>query len=144
MTGPKPSPPRWFTLAAVASLLWGLAGAYACYSQLSLTPAQLAVMPAAQRDAFTAMPVFARAAYVAATAGGLAGAVLLLLRRRQAAAAFVLSLAGVVVQFGWVFLVFGGVQRLGPSALAFPGFILSASVAEIWLCGLAARRGWLT
>ncbi len=69
--------------------------------------------------------------------------ILLLLRRRQAALGFVLSLLGISVQFGWVFLVFGGVRKLGPSALAFPGFIFTACAVEIWFCGFAARRGWL-
>jgi hypothetical protein len=136
-------PPVWFAVAVGAAILWSLAGAYACYSQLSLTPAQLAALPAAQAEAFTAMPLTIRGAYVLATGAGLIGATLLATRRRWAGIAFVASLAGVIVQFGWVFGPYQGVAKLGPAALGFPAFIVLIGLLEIWFAHLARKRGWL-
>ena len=143
MTEANIRPPLGFMAAAGLAILWALAGVYACYTQLTLSADQLAALPTAQREAFTAMPQAIRLAYVVAVTGGSVGAVLLILRRRQARIAFIVSLIGVVVQFGWVFGVFHGVARLGPSALAFPAFIVAATVGEIWLAGLGLKRGWL-
>lgn len=135
--------PLWFKIVAGLAILWGLAGVFACYSQLTLTPAQLAALPAAQRDAFTTMPLFVRVAYVVATFGGFLGGVLLMSRRPEARIVFIASLIGVVVQFGWVFGVYQGLTKMSPSALGFPAFIVVFCIAEIWLAGVALKRGWL-
>ena len=137
------APPLWFKIVTVVAMLWGLAGVYACYSQLSMSAEALAALPAAQRDAFIAMPGFAKAAYVLAVGAGLIGGVLLFLRKRPARIAFIASLVGIVVQFGWVFGPYQGLAKLGPSAVAFPAFIVAVGVAEIWIAGLALKRGWL-
>ena len=137
------TPPLQFKIAAVVAILWGLAGVYACYSQLSMTAAQLAALPAADADAFTAMPVFVKVAYVVAVVGGLVGGILLFMRKAPARIAFIVSLIGVVVQFGWIFGPYQGLANLGPSAMAFPAFIAAVGIAEIWLAGLALQRGWL-
>ncbi len=136
-------PPAWFTVLAIGATIWGLAGGYACWTQLTMTAAQLAALPTAQRDAFSAMPTVIKGAYVLATAGGLAGGALLLLRRRGARTAFTLSLAGVVIQFGWTFLLYRGANALGPDAAIFPAIIAAIAVGEIWLSRFAMRRGWL-
>jgi len=135
-------PPAWFRIAAIVAVLWALAGVYACYTQLTLTQAQLSALPAAQRDAFSSMPRLISVAYIIAVAGGLAGSVLPLVRKRQARLAFLISLGGIIVQFGWVFLIYHGASALGLSAIAFPAFITGVCAAEIWLTGLAIRRGW--
>ena len=141
-TGPD-RPPLWFKIAAVAAVLWGLAGVYACYSQLSMNAAQLAALPAAQGDAFTAMPLLVKGAYVVAVVGGLIGGMLLLVRKAPAGAAFIVSLIGIVVQFGWIFGPYQGLAKLGPSAMAFPAFVTALSVAEVWLSSPALKRGWI-
>ncbi len=135
--------PLWFKIAAALVILWGLAGVFACYSQLTLTPAQLAALPAAQRDAFIAMPLVVRIAYVVAVGGGLVGGILLILRRPEARMAFIASLIGVIVQFGWVFGVYQGLAKTGASALAFPAFIVLVCIVEIWLAVVGRSRGWL-
>lgn len=135
--------PLWFKIVAALVILWGLAGVFACYGQLTLTTAQLAALPAAQRDAFIAMPLVARIAYVVAAGGGLVGGLLLILRRPVARIAFIASLIGVIVQFSWVFGSYQGLAKMGPLALAFPAFIAIVCIAEIWLADMAAKRGWL-
>jgi hypothetical protein len=136
-------PPFWFMIFAALAILWGLAGVYACYSQLSLTPQQLAQLPPAQATAFSSMPLAIRAAYVVATVGGLVGGLLLIARRRWARTAFIVSLLGIVIQFGWTFGPYQGLAKFGAGAVAFPAFIAAVCLAEIWFAGFALKRGWL-
>lgn len=134
--------PGWFWAVSVIFLLWSLAGCFACYSQLTMTAEQLAQLTPEQRDAFMAMPAAIKGAYILAVGAGLLGSILLLARKVSARPLFVLSLIAVVVQFGWVFFVYTG--KLMPNAWAFPAFIVLMAVLQIWLAGVAARRGWLS
>jgi hypothetical protein len=105
--------------------------------------AALARLPAAQREIWAAMPGWAVGAYAVAVWAGLLGGLGLLLRRSWAGLAFAASLAGVIVQFGWVFLATPILETVGASAAAFPVFILVVAVALLWYSGFAAKRGWL-
>jgi len=136
-------PPLWFWLVSGLFLLWGLAGCYACYAQLTISESGLAALPAAQREAWLAMTLLPKAAYGVAVAVGLLGTILLLARNRLAQIAFIVSLAGVIVQFGWFFGIYGGLAKLGASSAVFPAIIVLIAAAEIWFAGLATRRGWL-
>ena len=135
--------PGWFWAVATLFVLWSLAGVFACYTQLTMTPEQLAALPAQQREAFAAMPGFIKVAYAIAVLSGLLGALLLLARKALARPVFILSLVAVVIQFGWVFGPYGALTKLGASAAAFPAFIVILGVAEIWFAGIAIRKGWL-
>ena len=136
-------PPFWFWLVSGLFLLWALAGCYACYAQLTISEAGLAALPPAQRDAWVTMTPLPKAAYAVAVAAGLLGAILLLLRSRLARPIFIVSLVGVIVQFGWFFGPYAGLAKLGASAAIFPAVIFLFAAAEIWFAGLAARSGWL-
>jgi hypothetical protein len=136
--------PIWFMIYAVLAILWGLAGVYACYSQLTMGPDQLAQLPPIEAGALTAMPAAIRGAYVVATVAGLVGGLLLALGRRWARWAFIVSLLGVVVQFGWTFGPYQGLAKLGALAALFPAFIAGVCISEIWFSDIAQKRGWLT
>lgn len=138
----QPKVPGWYWAASVIFLLWSAAGVFACYSQLTMTAEQLAQLPPEQRDAFLAMPAAIAGAYILAVGAGLLGSILLLARKASARPLFLLSLIAVVVQFGWVFLVYTG--KLMPNAWAFPAFIVLMAVLQIWFAGIAAKRGWLS
>ncbi|MBB5685048.1 hypothetical protein [Sphingobium boeckii] len=139
----KANAPGWFWLVAIVFLLWSLAGCFACYTQLTLTPQDLAKLPAAQQDAWSAMTPLPKIAYVVAVAAGLLGSILLLMRSGLARLLFIVSLIGVLIQFGWFFGIYAELQKLGASSAAFPAFIVAMALIEIWFSGLAARRGWL-
>jgi hypothetical protein len=135
--------PTWFWIAAGILVLWNLIGCGACFSQLSITPEKLAKLPEAQRDAWTSMPGFARAAYVIAVLAGLAGAVLLLLHNALALPVSILSLIGIVIQFGWVFIGFKAHRRMGAATAIFPAVIALISIAQIGLACCAKAAGWI-
>lgn len=135
--------PGWFWMVSGLFLLWNLMGCYACFSQLTMDAAGIATLPPAQRDAVLAMPMFAKAGFILGVGAGLLGALLLVMRNRLARTLFILSLVGVIIQFGWIFGLYGGLEKLGASAAGFPLFIAIVCMVEIWFSGLAARKGWL-
>lgn len=135
--------PNWYWAVAALALLWEAMGCFAYVTQVTMDAAALARLPAAQRDIWAAMPGWAIGAYAVAVWAGLLGAIGLLLRRGWARWAFAASLAAVVVQFGWVFLATPILTTVGPSAIAFPAFILLAAALWLWFSVTAARRGWL-
>jgi hypothetical protein len=135
--------PAWFWIVAILFLLWNMMGCWACYSQLTVSAEDFAKLPAAQRDAWQSMTLAPKAAYVVAVAAGLAGAILLLARNAFARPIFIISLIGVLIQFGWFFGVWNGYAKLGPASVGFPVFIALVCVAEIWFAGKAIERGLL-
>ncbi|MEA3008549.1 MAG: hypothetical protein QOJ91_241 [Sphingomonadales bacterium] len=135
--------PSWYWAVAALALLWEAMGCFAYVTQVTMDSAALAKLPAAQRDIWAAMPGWAVGAYAVAVWAGLLGGIGLLLRRGGARLAFAASLAGVVVQFGWVFLATPILTTVGPSAVALPAFILVVAALLLWFSVSAARRGWL-
>jgi hypothetical protein len=142
-TGYEARVPGWYWAVAVLALLWEAAGCFAYFTQVTMEAAELARLPAAQRDIWAAMPAWVVGAYAVAVWVGLTGAVGLLLRRRWARIAFAVSLIAVIVQFGWTFLATPILTTIGTSAAAFPAFIALMAAILLWFSGLAARRGWL-
>lgn len=136
--------PVWYWIVSGIVLIWNLIGCTACFSQMTATPEKLAQLPAAQRDAWLAMPATARVAYVVAVATGLLGSVALLLRSLAAGPLFIASLVGVIVQFGWFFVVYKGMVKTAPSSAAFPAFITIVAIAEIAFACAAKTHGWLS
>ena len=133
-----------FWAVTIIFILWGLAGAFACYGDLTISAAQLALLPTDQRDAYTAMPDFAKVAYIIAVGGGLVGSILLLLRWPSARIAYIVSLVGIIIQFGWFFIPYQGMAKAGASSAIFPAFICAMGVFQIWFTAFEKRSRWLT
>ncbi|MCD9033857.1 hypothetical protein LDO32_19285 [Luteimonas sp. Y-2-2-4F] len=129
---------------AALLLLWNLFGLWSFWSQYSLTPERVAALPEAQRGLFEAMPAWAWIAYGVAVLAGTAGASLLLLGRRLALPIFWVSLAAVLVQFGYAFGPGRAVQALGAAAaLPVPIVIVAIAIVQVWLARRASARGWI-
>ncbi|HTG39520.1 hypothetical protein [Sphingomonas sp.] len=140
----RQAPPRWFGVVAVLLILWGLAGIFAFYSDVSMNETRLAAMSEYDRAFYRSRPGWFVWIYGIATWSGLFGAVALWLRRRLARPLFILSLVAVVVQFGWVFLATDIVAAKGAVAvLPFPLLILGIAIVQISLATRGWRRGWL-
>lgn len=132
--------PAWFTLAAIAAVLFEGFGAYSYLVHVTTDPNSL---PIDQRDLVLAMPGWMTAAYAVAVWAGLGGALLLLMRRRLAAPLLLLSLAAAAVQFGALLAVPALRNLVGSDELLLPFVILVACYA-IWHLAWQARRwGWL-
>jgi hypothetical protein len=134
---------KWYWVASAVALLWALMGCFAYWSQVTMSAADLAQLPQSQQDIWKAMPKWVIGAYAIAVWSALLGVIGLLLRRRWARPLLLLSIAGIIGQFGWTFLATDLLRAQGMSAAAFPLFILLAGLAMLWLATTAAARGWL-
>ncbi|KRB85759.1 hypothetical protein ASE00_03020 [Sphingomonas sp. Root710] len=136
--------PIWYWVVSAILLIWNLIGCGACANQMRMPPDKIAALPDQQRDAWLAMPATAKIAYVVAVGAGLLGAIALLLRSVAAGPLFIASLVGVIVQFGWFFIVYKGWSKLGASSAAFPGFIAIVALGQIAFACAAKAHGWLS
>jgi hypothetical protein len=136
--------PGWFRIAAIVFLLWNLFGCYMFWSQYSMTPEQIAALPAGQQQLWNAMPAWMWIVYGVAVVSGALGAVMLLLNKRVAMPLFALSLLAIVVQFAQAFLPGGAVEVLGAgAALPMPAVITLVGVLQVWVARKAIARGWI-
>lgn len=135
--------PVCYWVVSAILLIWNAIGCFACVSQLMASPDKIAKLPDAQCEAWAAMPVTAKAAYVVAVGAGLLGALALLLRSLSAGPLFIASLIAVIIQFGWFFVVYRGAARVGPSSIIFPAIIALIAVAQIVFACWAKTQGLL-
>ena len=134
--------PTWFKIVAVVALLWNLLGCFAFFSDLRLSPADLAKLPEAQQALYAARPGWAVAATAVAVFGGVLGSIGLLLRKKWALPVFVLSLLGILVQDFGLFVLAKGASLAGPVAGVMQGIVL-AVIGLVLLSRKGIARGWL-
>lgn len=135
--------PVWFTVVAVLALLWNLLGCIAFFSDLRLSPDDLAKLPAAQQALYAARPVWAVAASGVAVFGGVLGSIGLLLRRKWAFPVFVLSLLGILIQDLALFVLADGASLAGPVAVVMQAVVLAIGLGLVLLSRKWTARGWL-
>lgn len=136
--------PKSHTYISVAILLWMAIGVMMYLLDVTMSPEQVAALPAAQRELNEARPMWVMASYALATWVGLAGALGLLMRKAWAVPLLLVSLVCVVVQFGAIVFVLGAVEKLGAATtLPLPIVIVVIGLAS-WRYALKAKaRGWL-
>lgn len=135
--------PKYYWVASALALFWSLAGCAMYLKQVGMSAEDLAMLPAVQREIWLATPGWVIAAYAVAVWGALGGALGLLLRRRWARLLLLISLIGVVLQFGWTFLATPILQTVGVSSTGLPLFILLAGISMLMLARIAENSGWL-
>jgi hypothetical protein len=136
-------PPSWFYIAAIILILWECIGCFAYLSDVTMSAADMAQLPAAEQGIWKMTPSWVTAAYALAVWIGLAASIALLLRFGIARSLYVVSLIAVVAQFGWTFVATPILTTIGPSAAIFPAFIIAVGVMAVWFSGKAAGYGWL-
>ena len=135
--------PRWFTIIAIAALLWNLLGCFAFVSDLRVSADDVARMAPAQQALYHARPAWAIGATALAVFGGAFGCIGLLLRKRWALPLFVLSLVGILAQDFGLFVLVDGAALAGPVALVLQGLVLAIAIGLIVLARRAIARVWL-
>lgn len=139
--------PGWFNPVAILLLAWSLMGCYACYMQLRLGPEAWGDPAHLEYDRalYAALPFWYNYVYVVAVGSGLLGAVALLARKAVARALFAISLAAVVIQFGYALLATDLVAHKGAAmTVPFPLFVIAAAAFALWFAMHARRRGWIS
>lgn len=136
--------PGWFTIAAIAALLWNLLGLAMFAMQYTMSADALAALSAEQQSLYAALPGWTWVAYGVATIAGTLGSLMLVLRRRAATWLLALSLVAVIAQFTWQAVMSEAVALLGAvQALALPLVILAVAALLAWFARRAATRGWI-
>ena len=144
MTSTNTKLPAWFWAVSVLLLLWDAAGVFAFYAHVALGEAGLAAMSAYDRQAYLALPGWFNWAFAMATWPALLGSTALLLRSRFALPLYVVSMVGVIVQFGWVFGATDLIAVKGAAAtVPFPFVIFVLAAVQIWFARMALQHGWL-
>jgi len=137
-------PPTWYWVVSGLAVLWMLFGVMAWVMDLMTDEASLAEFSEAQRQLYAARPQWLFAVYGVAIFSGLAGAVGLLLRKSWASMLFGVSLAAIIVQFGYTFIALHAVEVLGAAAaIPFPLVIFLIGVALVWFAHRARQSGWI-
>ena len=136
--------PGWFRVVGVLALLWNLFGLAMFYLSVTMTPEQLAQLPAAQREVTEGYPKWLWVVYGVAVVTGTLGSLLLLLRRKLALPVFWLSLVAIVVLFAYALFPARMLELMGPAqALPMPVAVTVVAVLLVWFSRKAIARGWV-
>ncbi len=135
--------PKSFWIIAIAALLWNLIGTAMFYLQVSMTPEQIAALPASQREVCEATPAWLYGLFGIAVIGGVLGSLGLLLKKKWAVALFLISLLAVVAQTIATFVVTPAWSAFGAAGLVMPAIVLVIAVVLWRYSRKAAARGWL-
>lgn len=135
--------PTWFKVVAALALLWNLLGCFAYFSDLRLSPEDLAKLAQAQQALYAARTGWAVVATAVAVFGGALGCIGLLLRRKWALPVFVVSLLGIVVQDFGLFVLAHGARLAGPVAVVIQAVVLAIGIGLVLLSRKGIARGWL-
>jgi hypothetical protein len=138
-------PAGWFTIVAVLLVLWGLAGCFSLYLHIAYGPAMDPKATDWDRAYFAALPAWFTPVYAVAVGAGLLGSIALLMRSKLAQPLYILSLIAVIVQFGYVFAATDLLaHKSAAMTVPFPLFIFAVALFQIWIAGIARRRGWIS
>lgn len=144
MAGVRNRAPFWFWVVAVLLLMWELVGVMACVMQLRMGAASWPDSMEYDRRLYLAMPFWYNWVYVAATFGGLAGAVALLARSAVAVPLNILSVVAIVVMFGYALGATDLIAHKGFwTAAGFPIVIFAIGLFGLWLARTARGRAWI-
>ncbi len=134
---------KWFYPVLVLALLWNLLGLFVFWTDLNMTPEQIAAMPAAMQEVYQNRPLWSVLATAAAVICGTLGTVLLLLRLPLATPLLLISLLGVVLQDISFALNPAARALIDQTAIILQGLVLLIAVALLYLARVAGQRGWL-
>jgi hypothetical protein len=136
--------PMTHWLVAGAGLIWNLFGFMIYLMTVRATPEQMAQQYNAAEIAFMdAIPVWATSANAIAVTAGVLASVLLLLRKSLALPLFLLSLAALLIQDLYSFVLEDVVGVFGMVPLYIQGTVLVIAIALIFYTRGAKNRGLL-
>jgi hypothetical protein len=140
----KPSILYW--IICVLGVLWSCGGAYDYLMTRTKNADYMSEFPPELIDYFYNMPLLLDVTWALAVWGGLLGWLLMLLRKNWAVPAFAVSLAAMVVNFGYMAFD-GGLalqgEYMGPTAHIFTALIVLLGVFGLWYARRAKASGIL-
>lgn len=131
---------RWYTPAAIASLLFMLLGCAVYLLGVTTDPATL---PLDQRAAQEAQPLWLTSAFAVAVWVGALGALMLVLRRKLAETLLLVSLVATTIWFVGLFLAPGLRDLLGTDDYAVAIIVTLLTWTVFWFARHSRQRRWL-
>jgi hypothetical protein len=121
--------PGWLRIVGGLAVVWNLFGVVSYLTHVGLIPGPEPVP--------STMPPLVTAAYATGVFAAVAGSLGLLLGRRWAVPLLWLSLAGLIIDWGWIF------ANASDASVPLGASVLAVSALLALLATYAARRGWL-
>lgn len=134
---------KWFYPVVVLALLWNALGLFVFWTDVTMTPEQIAAMPAAMQEVYQSRPLWSVLATATAVIGGVVGTLLLLMRLPVAAPILLLSLLGVVIQDVSFALNPAARALIDQTAMILQSLVLLIAIGLWYLARSAGQRGWL-
>ena len=135
--------PSSVLVIAVLALLWNVFGLFSFYLHVTAGPDVVATWPEAQQQIAATTPRWVFVPFAIATIGGVLGSLGLLLGKRWAVPVLLLSLLGIVIQFGSIYAITPTWALTGIGGAALP-LCIALVALFLWLYARkAAARGWL-
>lgn len=131
---------RWYSAAAIASLLFMLVGCVGYLLEVTSDPASF---PLDQRAVHDAQPVWLITANAVAVWAGAVGALLLVFRRRLAETLMLVSLIAVAIWLGGLLLAPHLRDLLGTDDIAVAVVVTVITWTIYWFARHSRQRGWL-
>jgi hypothetical protein len=131
---------RWYTAAAIVSLLFMLVGCVGYLLEVTADPTSL---PLDQRAVHDAQPLWLISANAVAVWVGAAGAVLLVLRRRLAETLMLVSMIAVAIWLAGLLLAPRLRDLLGTDDIAVAVVVSAITWTIYWFARHSRQRGWL-
>ena len=136
--------PMTHWLVAGAALIWNLFGMLIYVMTVSATPEQLeAQYNAAEIEFLQSIPVWATSANAIAVTAGVVASILLLLKKSLTLPLFALSLAALLIQDLYSFVLADVVAVFGMVPVYIQGTVLVIAIALLLYAYVGKRRGLL-
>ena len=135
--------PIWFWIVGGIVLLWNLLGFMAFVAQMMMTEEALSTLPEAQQEIYRNIPLWVTFCFAIAVICGVLGSILLLLRVRLAVPVLILSLIGVLGQYGHMFFMTDTPSVMGAGAMVLPAVVVLIAIGLVPYSLVCKNRGYL-
>jgi hypothetical protein len=135
--------PKWLMVVGVVALLWNLMGGGILLSELFAQEEMMEGMTEPQKEWARSTPGWIYAVFAISVGTGIVGSICLLLKKSAAAPLFVVSAVAVLIQMGYMMVIAGGLQVMGPSGAVMPAVVVSLAIVWLVVSLSAKSNGWL-
>lgn len=137
------STPTWLKPLAWAALIWNSLGVIAFVMQMMMTPELISKLPIDQQAAYSDIPLWSTIAFAIAIFGGLLGCIFLLKKKALAIPTFTVSLAAILLQQYYNFVVINSIDLLGASAVFMPILVIIIAIGLLYISIKGKQQSWL-